>query len=587
MSLSNTATPKYYGMFREAVLRGEIPVCETISMEMNRIDSLIANPGIYYDDQAVDGFVRYCENELTLTDGSDLQLLDSFKLWAEQIFGWYYYVERSIYEPSPDGHGGRYVNKRIKKRLINKQYLIVARGAAKSMYASCLQSYFLNVDTSTTHQVTTAPTMPQADEVMSPFRTAITRSRGPLFKFLTEGSIQNTTGSKAKRVKLASTKKGIENFLTGSLLEIRPMTIDKLQGLRVKIATVDEWLSGDVREDVIGALEQSAAKEQSSTLNNDYLIVAISSEGTVRNGSGDTIKMELMEMLKGEYVNPHTSIWWYKLDSLDEVARPEMWRKANPNLGITVSYETYQLDVERAEKAPATRNDILAKRFGIPMEGYTYYFTYDETLTHRKRDFWGMPCSLGADLSQGDDFCAFTFLFPLGNGSFGVKTRNYISSLTLMRLPSAMRFKYDQFMKEGSLIVLEGTVLDMMQVYDDLDTYISECGYDVRSFGFDPYNAKEFVARWETENGPFGIEKVIQGSKTESVPLGELKKLASERMLIFDEELMSFAMGNCITLEDTNGNRKLLKKRYDQKIDAVAAMMDAFVAYKINREAFE
>ena len=587
MSLSNTATPKYYGMFREAVLRGEIPVCETISMEMNRIDSLIANPGIYYDDKAVDGFVRYCENELTLTDGSDLKLLDSFKLWAEQIFGWYYYVERSIYEPSPDGHGGRYVNKRIKKRLINKQYLIVARGAAKSMYASCLQSYFLNVDTSTTHQVTTAPTMAQADEVMSPFRTAITRSRGPLFKFLTEGSIQNTTGSKAKRVKLASTKKGIENFLTGSLLEVRPMTIDKLQGLRVKIATVDEWLSGDVREDVIGALEQSAAKEQSSTLNNDYLIIAISSEGTVRNGSGDTIKMELMEMLKGEYINPHTSIWWYKLDSIDEVARPEMWRKANPNLGITVSYETYQLDVERAEKAPATRNDILAKRFGIPMEGYTYYFTYDETLTHRKRDFWGMPCSLGADLSQGDDFCAFTFLFPLGNGSFGVKTRNYISSLTLMKLPSAMRFKYDQFMKEGSLIVLEGTVLDMMQVYDDLDTYISECSYDVRSFGFDPYNAKEFVARWETENGPFGIEKVIQGSKTESVPLGELKKLASERMLIFDEELMSFAMGNCITLEDTNGNRKLLKKRYDQKIDAVAAMMDAFIAYKINREAFE
>lgn len=587
MSLSNTATPKYYGMFREAVLRGEIPVCETISMEMNRIDSLIANPGIYYDDKAVDGFVRYCENELTLTDGSDLKLLDSFKLWAEQIFGWYYYVERSIYEPSPDGHGGRYVNKRIKKRLINKQYLIVARGAAKSMYASCLQSYFLNVDTSTTHQVTTAPTMPQADEVMSPFRTAITRSRGPLFKFLTEGSIQNTTGSKAKRVKLASTKKGIENFLTGSLLEVRPMTIDKLQGLRVKIATVDEWLSGDVREDVIGALEQSAAKEQSSTLNNDYLIVAISSEGTVRNGSGDTIKMELMEMLKGEYINPHTSIWWYKLDSIDEVARPEMWRKANPNLGITVSYETYQLDVERAEKAPATRNDILAKRFGIPMEGYTYYFTYDETLTHRKRDFWGIPCSLGADLSQGDDFCAFTFLFPLGDGSFGVKTRNYISSLTLMKLPSAMRFKYDQFMKEGSLIVLEGTVLDMMQVYDDLDTYISECGYDVRSFGFDPYNAKEFVARWETENGPFGIEKVIQGSKTESVPLGELKKLASERMLIFDEKLMSFAMGNCITIEDTNGNRKLLKKRYDQKIDAVAAMMDAFIAYKINREAFE
>ena len=587
MSLSNTATPKYYGMFRDAVLRGEIPVCETISMEMNRIDSLIANPGIYYDDKAVDGFIKYCENELTLTDGSDLTLLDSFKLWAEQIFGWYYYVERSIYEPSPDGHGGRYVNKRIKKRLINKQYLIVARGAAKSMYASCLQSYFLNVDTSTTHQVTTAPTMPQADEVMSPFRTAITRSRGPLFKFLTEGSIQNTTGSKANRVKLASTKKGIENFLTGSLLEVRPMTIDKLQGLRVKIATIDEWLSGDVREDVIGALEQSAAKEQSSALNNDYLIVAISSEGTVRNGSGDTIKMELMKILKGEYVNPHTSIWWYKLDSIDEVARPEMWKKANPNLGITVSYETYQLDVERAEKAPAARNDILAKRFGIPMEGYTYYFTYDETLPHRKRDFWGMPCSLGADLSQGDDFCAFTFLFPLVNGSFGVKTRNYISSLTLMKLPSAMRVKYDQFMKEGSLIVLEGTVLDMMQVYDDLDTYIAECNYDVRCFGFDPYNAKEFVSRWETENGPFGIEKVIQGSKTESVPLGELKKLASERMLLFDEDLMTFAMGNCITLEDTNGNRKLLKKRYDQKIDAVAAMMDAYVAYKVNREAFE
>ena len=587
MSLSNTATPKYYGMFRDAVLRGEIPVCETISMEMNRIDSLIANPGIYYDDRAVDGFIKYCENELTLTDGSDLTLLDSFKLWAEQIFGWYYYVERSIYEPSPDGHGGRYVNKRIKKRLINKQYLIVARGAAKSMYASCLQSYFLNVDTSTTHQVTTAPTMPQADEVMSPFRTAITRSRGPLFKFLTEGSIQNTTGSKANRVKLASTKKGIENFLTGSLLEVRPMTIDKLQGLRVKIATVDEWLSGDVREDVIGALEQSAAKEQSSALNNDYLIVAISSEGTVRNGSGDTIKMELMKILKGEYVNPHTSIWWYKLDSIDEVARPEMWKKANPNLGITVSYETYQLDVERAEKAPAARNDILAKRFGIPMEGYTYYFTYDETLPHRKRDFWGMPCSLGADLSQGDDFCAFTFLFPLVNGSFGVKTRNYISSLTLMKLPSAMRVKYDQFMKEGSLIVLEGTVLDMMQVYDDLDTYIAECNYDVRCFGFDPYNAKEFVARWETENGPFGIEKVIQGSKTESVPLGELKKLASERMLLFDEDLMTFAMGNCITLEDTNGNRKLLKKRYDQKIDAVAAMMDAYVAYKLNKDAFE
>lgn len=587
MALSNTATPKYYGMFRDAVIRGEIPVCETISLEMNRIDSLIANPGVYYDDQAVDGFVKYCENELTLTDGSDLVLLDSFKLWAEQIFGWYYYVERSIYEPSPDGHGGRYVNKRIKKRLINKQYLIVARGAAKSMYASCLHSYFLNVDTSTTHQITTAPTMPQADEVMSPFRTAITRSRGPLFKFLTEGSLQNTTGSKVNRQKLASTKKGIENFLTGSLLEVRPMTIDKLQGPRLKIATVDEWLSGDVREDVIGALEQCAAKEQSSTLNNDYLIVATSSEGTVRNGSGDTIKMELMDMLKGEYVNPHTSIWWYKLDSIDEVAKPDMWRKANPNLGITVSYETYQLDVERAEKAPAARNDILAKRFGIPTEGYTYYFTYEETLPHRKRDYWGMPCALGADLSQGNDFCAFTFLFPLANGLFGVKTRNYISSLTLMQLPSAMRQKYDQFMNEGSLIVLEGTVLDTMEVYEDLDTFIAESGYDVRCLGFDPYNAKEFIARWETENGPYGIEKVIQGAKTESVPLGELKKLSGERMLLFDEELMSYTMGNCITLEDTNGNRKLMKKRYDQKIDAVAAMMDAYIAYKINREAFE
>ena len=585
--LSNTATPIYYGRFREAVTRGEIPVCKEISMEMNRIDELIANPGIYYDDEAINGFISFCENELTLTDGSPLHLLDSFKLWAEQIFGWYYFVERSIYEPDPSGHGGQYVRKRIKKRLITKQYLIVARGAAKSMYASCIQNYGLNVDTSTTHQVTTAPTMAQAEEVMSPIRTAITRARGPYFQFLTDGSIQNTTGNKANRVKLASTKKGIQNFLTGSLLEVRPMSVDKLQGLRVKYATVDEWLSGDIREDVIGTLEQGAAKEQSGGSNDDYLIVAISSEGTVRNGAGDTIKMELMEMLKGEYINPHTSIWWYKLDSIDEVARPEMWRKANPNLGITVSYETYQLDVERAEKAPATRNDILAKRFGIPMEGYTYYFTYDETLTHRKRDFWGMPCSLGADLSQGNDFCAFTFLFPLGNGSFGVKTRNYISSLTLMKLPSAMRFKYDQFMKEGSLIVLEGTVLDTMQVYDDLDTYISECSYDVRSFGFDPYNAKEFVARWETENGPFGIEKVIQGSKTESVPLGELKKLASERMLIFDEELMSFAMGNCITIEDTNGNRKLLKKRYDQKIDAVAAMMDAFIAYKINREAFE
>ena len=587
MALSNTATPVYYGQFRDAVLRGEIPVCETISMEMNRIDALIANPGVWYDDQAVQGFIDYCENELTLTDGSDLNLLDTFKLWAEQIFGWYYFVERSIYVPSPDGHGGRYVNKRIKKRLINKQYLIVARGAAKSMYASCLQSYFLNVDTSTTHQVTTAPTMPQAEEVLSPIRTSITRSRGPLFKFLTEGSIQNTTGSKANRVKLASTKRGIENFLTGSLLEIRPMTIDKLQGLRVKIATVDEWLSGDVKEDVVGALEQSAAKEQNASENNNYLIIAISSEGTVRNGSGDTIKMELMKILKGDYINPHTSIWWYKLDSIDEVGNPDMWRKAQPNIGKTVTYETYQLEVEKAEKNPAARNDILAKRFGIPMEGYTYFFTYDETLPHRKRDYWSMPCALGADLSQGDDFCAFTFLFPLSDGSFGVKTRDYISSVTLMKLPTAMRVKYDQFMKEGSLIVLEGTVLDMMQVYDDLDNHIASCGYDVRCFGFDPYNAKDFVARWETENGPFGIEKVIQGAKTESVPLGELKKLAEQRMLLFDEDLMTFAMGNCITLEDTNGNRKLLKKRYDQKIDAVAAMLDAYIAYKVNREAFE
>ncbi len=581
MALSNTATPKYYGMFRDAVMRGEIPICEEISLEMNRIDALIANPGVWYDDQAIQGFVDYCENELTLTDGEDLHLLDSFKLWAEQIFGWYYYVERSVYQPSPDGHGGRYVKKRIKKRLINKQYLIVARGAAKSMYGSCIQNYYLNVDTATTHQITTAPTMKQAEEVMSPIRTAITRSRGPLFKFLTEGSLQNTTGSKANRVKLAATKKGIENFLTGSLLEIRPMSIDKLQGLRVKVATVDEWLSGDIREDVIGAIEQGASK------NDDYLIVAISSEGTVRNGSGDTIKMELMDILKGEYINPHVSIWWYKLDSIDEVSNPDMWRKANPNLGKTVSYETYQLDVDRAEKAPATRNDILAKRFGIPMEGYTYYFTYEETLPHRKRDFWQMPCALGADLSQGDDFCAFTFLFPLGNGAFGVKTRNYITSLTFSKLPSAMRVKYDQFRDEGSLMVLEGTVLDMMEVYEDLDTHIAQCEYDVRCFGYDPYNAKDFVARWESENGPFGIEKVIQGAKTESVPLGELKKLAEERMLYFDEELMTFAMGNCITVEDTNGNRKLLKKRYDQKIDAVAAMMDAYVAYKINREAFD
>ncbi len=581
MALSNTAVPKYYGQFRDAVIRGEIPVCEEISMEMNRIDALIANPGIWYDDQAIQGFINYCENELTLTDGEDLHLLDSFMLWAEQIFGWYYFVERSVYVPSEDGRGGRYVKKRIKKRLVNKQYLIVARGAAKSMYASCIQNFFLNVDTSTTHQITTAPTMKQAEEVLSPIRTAITRARGPLFKFLTEGSLQNTTGSKANRVKLASTKKGIENFLTGSLLEIRPMSIDKLQGLRVKIATVDEWLSGDIREDVIGAIEQGASK------NDDYLIVAISSEGTVRNGSGDTIKMELMDILKGEWDNPHVSIWWYKLDSIDEVADPDKWRKANPNLGKTVSYETYQLDVERAEKAPATRNDILAKRFGIPMEGYTYYFTYEETLPHRKRDYWQMPCALGADLSQGDDFCAFTFLFPLSHGAFGIKTRNYISESTLMKLPSAMRFKYDQFMKEGSLVVLDGTVLDMMDVYDDLDNHIVECGYDVRCFGYDPYNAREFVERWERENGPFGIEKVIQGAKTESVPLGELKKLSEERKLLFDEELMTFAMGNCITLEDTNGNRKLLKKRYDQKIDAVAAMMDAYIAWKLNKDAFE
>ena len=581
MALSNTAVPKYYGMFRDAVLRGEIPVCREVSMEMNRIDDLIANPGVYYDDEAVEGWIKYCENELTLTDGGDLKLLDSFKLWGEQVFGWYYFIERSVYEPFPDGHGGHYVTKAIKKRLINKQYLIVGRGAAKSLYDSCIQSFFGNIDPSTTHQITTAPTMRLAEEVMSPIRTAITRSRGPLFKFLTEGSLQNTTGSKANRAKLASTKKGIENFLTGSLIEIRPMKIDKLQGLRCKIATIDEWLSGDVREDVVGAIEQGASKVD------DYLIIATSSEGTVRNGSGDTIKMELMDILKGEYINPHVSIWWYKLDSIDEVGDPEMWLKANPNLGKTVSYETYQLDVERAEKAPATRNDILAKRFGIPMEGYTYFFAYEETLPHRKRDYWNMPCALGADLSQGDDFCAFTFMFPLSNGCFGIKTRNYISSLTLMKLPAAMRAKYDQFMQEGSLIVMEGTILDMMQVYEDLDNHINERGYDVLCFGFDPYNAKEFVERWERENGPFGIEKVIQGAKTESVPLGELKKLSEERMLLFDEELMQFAMGNCIVVEDTNGNRKLLKMRREAKIDAVAAMMDAFVAYKLNQEAFE
>lgn len=582
MALSNTAVPRYYGQFREAVLRGEIPVCKEVSMEMNRIDDLIVNPGVWYDDEAVEGWIAYCENELTLTDGSDLVLLDSFKLWGEQVFGWYYFVEKSIYVPNKEGRGGRYVNKTIKKRLINKQYLIVGRGAAKSVYDSCMQSFFENVDTSTTHQITTAPTMKQAEEVMSPIRTAITRARGPLFQFLTSGSLQNTTGSKANRTKLAATKKGIENFLTGSLLEIRPMSINKLQGLRVKVATVDEWLSGDIREDVIGAIEQGASKVD------DYLIIATSSEGTVRNGSGDTIKMELMDILKGEYVNPHVSIWWYRLDSIDEVGNPEMWLKANPNLGKTVTYETYQLDVERAEKAPAARNDILAKRFGIPMEGYTYYFTYEETLPQeRKRSYWQMPCSLGADLSQGDDFCAFTFLFPLQNGAFGIKTRNYITSKTLMKLPAAMRFKYDQFIEEGSLIVLEGTVLDMMEVYDDLDNHIIERGYDVRCFGYDPYNAQEFIERWISENSSFGVEKVIQGAKTESVPLGELKKLSEDRMLLFDEELMCFAMGNCITMEDTNGNRKLLKKRYEQKIDAVAAMMDAYIAYKHNRDAFE
>lgn len=581
MALSNTAVPKYYGMFRDAVLRGEIPVCKEVEMEMNRIDELIANPGIYYDDQAVEGWIKYCENELTLTDGSDLKLLDSFKLWGEQVFGWYYFIEKSIYEPYSDGYGGHYVKKRIKKRLINKQFLIVGRGAAKSLYDSCIQSYFHNVDLTTTHQVTTAPTMKQAEEVIAPIQTAITRAKGPLFQFLTEGSLQNTTGSKADRVKLASTKKGIQNFLTGSLIEVRPMSINKLQGLRCKIATVDEWLSGDIREDVIGALEQGASKLD------DWLIVATSSEGTVRNGSGDTIKMELMNILKGNYPNPHVSIWWYKLDSVDEVSNPDMWLKANPNLDRTVTYETYQMDVERAENAPAARNDILAKRFGLPMEGYTYYFTYEETLPHRKREYWKMPCSLGADLSQGDDFCAFTFIFPLGNGCFGIKTRNYITSTTLMKLPSAMRIKYENFINEGSLIILEGTVLDMMEVYDDLDRHIIESEYDVRCFGYDPYNAKEFVERWENENSSFGVVVVKQGSKTESVPLGELKKLSEERMLLFDEELMTFAMGNCITVEDTNGNRKLLKKRYEQKIDAVAAMMDAYVAYKLNKDAFE
>lgn len=581
MGLSNTATPTYYGEFRDAVVRGDIPVNREVALEMNRIDDLIANPNYYYDDKAIDGFILFCENELTLTDGSDLHLLDSFKLWSEEIFGWFYYVERSVYVPSADNHGGRFVRKRIKKRLVTKQYLIVARGAAKSMYAEAIQSYFMTVDTSTTHQITTAPTMKQADEVMSPLRTAITRARGPLFQFLTEGSLQNTTGSRANRVKLSSTKKGVENFLTGSLLEVRPMAVNKLQGLRPKISTIDEWLSGDIREDVVGAIEQGASKLD------DYLIVAVSSEGTIRNGSGDTIKMELADILKGDYYNPHVSIWHYKLDDINEVSNPEMWLKANPNLGKTVTYEVYQLDVERAEKAPASRNDILAKRFGLPREGFTYFFTYEETLPHRAKDFWKLPCALGADLSQGDDFCAFTFLFPLSNGNFGIKTRSYISSLTLLKLPGGMRTKYDEFLNEGSLQVLECTVLDMMEVYEDLDHFIEGAEYDVRCFGFDPYNAKEFMTRYEAENGPFGIEKVIQGARTESVPLGELKTLSEERMLEFDQALMTFAMGNAVTLEDTNGNRKLLKKRQDQKIDNVSALLDAYVAYKLNKEAFE
>lgn len=580
MALSNTATPIYYGQFRDAVIRGEIPVNRYISMEMNRIDGLIEDPTIYYDAEAINGFIEYCENELTLTNGEDLKLLDSFKLWAEEIFGWYYFVERSVYVPNEDGYGGHYETRKIKKRLINKQFLIVARGAAKSMYESCLQSYFLNIDTTTTEQITTAPTMRQAEEVMSPIRTSIVRARGPLFKFLTEGSLQNTTGSKADRVKLASTKKGIQNFLTGSILEVRAMSIDKLQGSRAPYWSIDEWLSGDIREDVIGTAEQGASK------NEDWLIIATSSEGTVRNGPGDTIKMELLDILKGDYINPHVSIWWYALDDIDEVNKPEMWIKANPNLGKTVTYETYQLDVERAEKAPASRNDILAKRFGIPMEGYTYFFSYEETLPHRRQDFWKMLCALGGDLSQGDDFCAFTFLFPYRD-CFGIKTRNYITERTLMKLPAAMREKYNTFLKEGSLVVMPGTILDMMEVYDDLDNHIIQQQYDVRCFGYDPYNAKEFVERWERENGPYGIEKVIQGAKTESVPLGEIKKLSEDRKLLFDEDLMAFAMGNCITLEDTNGNRKLLKKRYSEKIDAVAAMLDAYVAYKLNREAFE
>ena len=581
MALSNTATPIFYGLFRDAVIRGEIPVCREISMEMNRIDNLIADPRYYYDDKAVLGFVAFCEEELTLTDGSNLKLLDTFKLWAEQLFGWYYFVERSVYEPNEDGHGGHYVIKKTKKRLINKQYLIISRGSAKSMYGSCIQGYYLTVDTSTTLQITTAPTMRQADEVMSPIRTAIARSRGRLFKFLTDGSLQNTTGNRANRMKLAATKKGIEDFLTNSLLEVRPMSVDKLQGARPKVSTVDEWLSGDVREDVIGALEQGASKLD------DWLIIAMSSEGTVRNGVGDNIKMELMSILKGEYINPHVSIWYYKLDDIQEVADPDMWMKAAPNIGKTVSYETYQLDVERAEKAPSTRNDILAKRFGIPMEGYTYYFTYEETLPHRPRDFWQMPCAMGADLSQGDDFCAFTFLFPVGREEYGVKTRCYISSDTMNKLAPATRIKYEDFMKEGSLMVFDCVALDMDQVYEDLDEFIISKEYDVRTFGYDPYNAKEFVARWANENGPYGIEKVIQGVKTETVPLGELKKLAENRLLLFDEELMTFCMGNAITLEDTNGNRKLYKKRHEDKIDSVAALMDAYIAYKANKESFE
>lgn len=581
MSLSNTATPKYYGQFRDAVLCGEIPICKEIEMEMHRIDDLIANPGIYYDGSVVEGWIDFCETELTLTDGTDFHMLDSFKLWGEELFGWYYYVERSVYVPNENGsRGGRYVNKKIKKRLIKKQYLIVGRGAAKSLYDTCIHAYGLLIDTLTTDQITTAPTMKQADEVLSPFRTAITRKRGPLFKFMTYGSLQNTTGSKKDRVKLASTKEGIRNFLTESILRIRPMSIDKLQGLRVKYATVDEWLSGDIREDPIGAIEQGASKLD------DYIIVATSSEGTVRNGAGDTIKMELMEILKGNYINPHVSIFWYKLDNIEEINNPDLWLKANPNIGHTVSWEAYQLDVERAEKTPSARNDILAKRFGIPMEGYTYYFTYEETLVHRKRCYWGMQCALGIDLSQGDDFCSFTFLFPLSDGRFGVKTRNYISSLTLMKLHPAMRTKYEEFINEGTLIVMDGNILDMIEVYENLDQHIIDCEYDVCCVGYDPYNAKDFIGRWTMENGQFGVEKVIQGMKTETVPLGELKKLSEERMLLFDEEIMKFAMGNCIVMEDTNGNRKLLKKRYEAKIDCVAAMMDGFVAYKNNREAF-